>query len=57
VLVFQLAGYLAVYVVSPHELNWHLTTSLYRLILQLFPAGVFLLFCAVPEPERALSRA
>jgi hypothetical protein len=35
-------GYLVIYVITPYDLNWHLSTSLDRLILQIFPAVVYL---------------
>jgi hypothetical protein len=53
---FQLLGYCAIYVVTPHDLSWHLGTSLNRLIMHLFPAAVFLFFCAVTEPESLFGR-
>jgi hypothetical protein len=34
--------YLAAYVVTPHDLKWHLETSLNRLILHLYPAVLFI---------------
>ncbi len=55
-LVFlQLLGYCAIYVLSPYDLQWHLDTSLYRLLPHLFPAALFLLFVALPEPDRIFS--
>jgi hypothetical protein len=39
-------SYLAAYVITPHELSWHLSTSLDRLMLQIWPCFVFL-FCRV----------
>jgi hypothetical protein len=37
---------LAVTVTTPYPLGWELTTSLHRLLLQLWPSGVFL-YCLV----------
>jgi hypothetical protein len=37
----MLAGYFLIYLVTPRDLDWHLTTSLYRLFLQLWPLMVF----------------
>jgi hypothetical protein len=45
VLSAMLASYFAVYVVTPNDLEWHLNTSLDRLLLQVWPAAV-LLFCS-----------
>jgi hypothetical protein len=38
---FVLAVYFMVYVTTPYDLGWHLTYSLDRLLLQLWPASVF----------------
>jgi len=40
-LVLLLAGYFLIYVTTPRDLEWHLTTSLNRLFLQLWPLMVF----------------
>ena len=37
-----LAGYFAIYVVTPHDLEWHLQTSLDRLLLQVMPVALYL---------------
>jgi|GEM_PF-6522679 len=37
-LAAQLATYIVVYVTSPHDLTWHVSTSIDRLIMQLLPA-------------------
>ncbi|MGE5250822.1 MAG: hypothetical protein ACM3QS_11490 [Bacteroidota bacterium] len=52
ILVLQLLGYCAVYLLTPHDLAWHLGTSLERLVLHLFPTGLFLLFCLTRTPEQ-----
>ena len=50
------AGYFFIYVTSPHaDLHWHLTSSLDRLLLQLWPACVLTYFIIVRSPERALA--
>lgn len=46
-LALTLGGYFAVYVVTPHELYWHLRFSLNRLFLQLWPTVIFLFFLFV----------
>jgi hypothetical protein len=56
VLLFQFLGYCLIYVMSPHDLAWHLATSLTRILLQIYPTAIFLFFCAVPEPERYFSK-
>ena len=54
---FQLAGYFAIYVVTPKDLDWQLNTSLPRLLLHVWPlavTGIFLIsrdiFDAIPQP-------
>ena len=56
VLLLVLATYWAMYLVSPLNLAWLLSTSSSRLILQLWPSAVFVLFLAARTPEEALSR-
>lgn len=36
-------GYIGIYVITPHDLVWHLTTSYDRLLAQLFPAWLLAL--------------
>lgn len=38
-----LAGYASVYALTPHDLAWHLETSLGRLLLQLWPLTLLIL--------------
>jgi hypothetical protein len=49
-------GYLFVYVTTPYDLQWHLTFSLGRLLIQLWPGFVFLYFLSVRTPEEALTQ-
>lgn len=60
----QLAGYFAVYVISPADLDWQLNTSLPRLLLHVWPlfvCGVFLIskdiFGEEPQPARGGTRS
>ena len=46
-LALTLAGYFAVYVITPNDLYWHLRFSLSRLFLQLWPSTIFLFFLFV----------
>jgi hypothetical protein len=55
--LFTLAGYFLVLVVTPHDLNWHLLTSLNRLLLQLWPLAIFLVFMSARIPGPAPSEA
>lgn len=53
-LFLTLAGYFAIYVITPYDLYWHLRFSLNRLFLQLWPSTIFLFFLALPHwrPEK-----
>jgi hypothetical protein len=44
-------SYLAAYVITPHNLSWHLSTSLDRLMLQIWPCFVFLFCRLLPDDE------
>ena len=50
----MLAGDFAVYVLLPNDLVWQMSTSLDRLFLQLWPAGLFAFFLAANVPELVL---
>jgi hypothetical protein len=43
-------GYFAVYLVTPHNLTWHLNTSLSRLVVQLWPCIVLAYFVSLAWP-------
>jgi len=47
-LLLTLAGYFMIYLITPYELEWHLRYSLNRLLLQLWPAAVYLFFLTFP---------
>lgn len=47
-----LLGYYFIFLITPHDVAWHLSTSLDRLFLQIWPAAVFLFFQLVALPER-----
>lgn len=51
VLLLMLMGYFMVYIISPHDLVWHLNTSLERLFLQLLPSAIFIFFVLLTTPE------
>ncbi len=46
--------YLSVYLVTPHNLAWHLETSLNRLILHVYPAVLFIFAGMVPAYRNEL---
>ena len=56
VLIFMLIGYFGIYLITPHDLRWHLLTSLNRLFIQLWPGAIFLCFMVARTPEQALVR-
>jgi hypothetical protein len=45
----QLIGYIGIYLITPYDLQWHLTTSLGRTILQVFPSLLFLFFASIRD--------
>ena len=47
VVFFVLCGFFCVYVVTPHDLHWHLRTALHRLLLQVWPATLLMVFLLV----------
>ena len=51
VLVLMLVGYFFVYLATPLNLAYHLSTSLSRLLLQLWPSAVFVFFMATSAAE------
>jgi len=52
--VFMMVGYFFVYILSPHDLAWHLDSSLNRLFLQVWPLAIFTYFAIVQSPEHAV---
>jgi hypothetical protein len=54
---FMLAGYFAIYIMTPYDLHWHLKYSLNRLFLQLWPSAIFLFFMVMRTPEQASGMA
>lgn len=58
VLVVMFAGYFGVYVLTPHDLAWHLSTSMDRLFLQLWPSAILvaLLFVNSDRPAAGAAR-
>lgn len=48
--LLQLAGYFVIYLITPRDLTWHLSTSLGRLLTQIFPLSLFILMLALRSP-------
>ncbi len=55
-LILTLAGYFAVYLITPYDIYWHLRFSLTRLFLQLWPSTIFLFFVSYPCGAKAPGR-
>jgi len=55
-LVLGLVGlqYLAIFVISPYDMDWHMDTALPRLAVHLYPAALFLIFTSLDLGKRAL---
>jgi hypothetical protein len=49
----MLGSYFAIYVISPHDLHWHLSRSFDRLLLQLWPTLTFAIGCTGISKERS----
>jgi hypothetical protein len=53
ILTTMMAGYYVIYLTTAHPLDWHLGTSLRRVLLQLWPSFIFTFFLAMPSWEPA----
>lgn len=49
-LLLQSLGYYAAYLLTPHDLQWHLKTSVHRIFVQLWPSLVFAVMWLMPDP-------
>jgi hypothetical protein len=49
------AGYLAVYLITPNDLQWHISTSMDRLLVQVWPTFVLVYFLLLATPEESFS--
>ncbi|MEO5886238.1 MAG: hypothetical protein ABIQ77_01115 [Anaerolineales bacterium] len=50
----QLAGYFGIYLITPHDLQWHIKTSVDRLISHLYPLAIFWIFIALRSPDLSI---
>jgi hypothetical protein len=50
----MLAGYTVIYLLTPHDLRWHVTSSVDRLIVQVWPSLLFGLFISTQSLARPL---
>jgi len=53
-LSIMFCGFYFVYLTTPHDLTWHLKTSLERVLLQLWPTFIFTYFLMVRSPEEVM---
>jgi hypothetical protein len=49
IIVLQLLGYLAIYLITPHDLSWQIDTAFDRNVLQIFPSFLFLFFASIRD--------
>jgi hypothetical protein len=47
ILIFTAVGYFFIYLITPHDLQWHLSTSALRLMYQLYPSFLYLFFKSI----------
>ena len=52
--IIMLGGYFMVFLVTPHDLSWHIKTALPRLFIQLWPVTVFSYFLLLSSPEELM---
>lgn len=50
-LVFLSLGYFVIYIITPHDLVWHLRTAANRLVFHLYPPLLVILFWTLRTPE------
>jgi 4-amino-4-deoxy-L-arabinose transferase-like glycosyltransferase len=53
----QMLGTYAVYLITPYDLTWHLTYSIERIFLQVFPLLAFAILSAARSPEAMFQRS
>ena len=46
-LLLMLTGFFFIYIITPLDLVWHLSTSIHRLFFQLFPTFIFIYFLTI----------
>jgi hypothetical protein len=48
-----LLAYFVIYLITPHDLKWHLSTSVSRVFLHVYPAIVYLILSAIKEVKES----
>ncbi len=51
-LLFSLLGYLGIYLISPHNLDWHISTSIDRIVWHLLPAFIYQIVYQLSENSK-----
>jgi hypothetical protein len=51
IFALQIIGYYAFYLISPYELDWHLSSSIDRLFIHVYPTILFVTLAASQTPE------
>jgi len=52
----MLAGYFFVYLATPHDVVWHVKSSMDRLLTQLWPSFLLTVFLYLDDPAAACLR-
>ncbi len=55
IFAFQIMGYYFIYLISPYDLEWHVSFSLNRLFVHIYPALVFVILITSQPPETVFS--
>jgi hypothetical protein len=55
-LLLMLLGYFVAYLITPYDLAWHVSLSIDRLFLQLWPSAIFAAFMVARTPEQMLAK-
>jgi hypothetical protein len=54
VTIIMISGYFLVFLITPHNISWHIETALPRLFVQLWPVIVFSCFLLLSSPEELM---
>ena len=54
VIILLFLAYMGIYLITPKDLSWHLSTSFFRLIHHLYPSILFLYFCLMDQHKKYL---
>jgi 4-amino-4-deoxy-L-arabinose transferase-like glycosyltransferase len=57
IVVLVLLGYCVIYLITPHDLLWHIVTSIERLLLHVWPLSLFCLGLMLQDKSKMLEQA